>query len=118
MKIETLLQLLAPIFIALVGSQGFWEYIKAKKGISNKSIIDKIDENEANQARWRVLQFNTEILRGWRHSREEFIDALLMIDRYENYCKEHPNYQNNRAELAIDNIKRIYAKCMEENSFL
>ena len=118
MQVETLLQLLVTVVVAMLGSQWFGEWLKSRRGISNRAIIDRIDENEANQARWRILQFNTEVLRGWKHSREEFIDALLMIDRYEAYCRDHPNYQNNRAVLAIDNIRRIYAKCMEDNSFL
>ncbi len=118
MRLETLAQLTVTVIVAMLGSQWFGEWIKSRKGISNKAILDKIDENEANQARWRILQFNTELLRYWKHSREEFLDALLMVDRYENYCRTHPNYQNNRAVLAIENIKRVYQQSVEENSFL
>ena len=48
-------------------------------------------------------------------SHEYFTDVLVEIDDYERYCETHPEYRNNRAVLAIANIKRVY-KSHEANS--
>lgn len=75
-------------------------------------------EQEATQARKRILRFNDELLHKVNHSREHFIEILSDIDDYEDYCKAHPDYPNNRADLAIENIKHIYSQCMKDNNFL
>lgn len=76
------------------------------------------DEREMDIHRYRILRFNTEILRKIRHTKEEFDEILYSITRYEKYCESHPNYKNNRAVLAIKNIKRVYEECMAANDFL
>lgn len=35
----------------------------------------------------------------------------------ERYCKEHPEYENNRAVLAIQNIERVYSERLEKHDF-
>ena len=77
-----------------------------------------IAENEATTCRYRLLRFNDEILHDLRHSKEHFDQVLEDITRYETYCHEHPEYKNNKAVLAIENIKRVYQKCSDENTFL
>ncbi len=76
------------------------------------------EERNADMHRARILQFNTELLRGNRHTEEDFNEIFYNIDCYERYCREHPEYQNNRAVHAIMNIKRVYDKCLAENDFL
>lgn len=76
------------------------------------------DERNADEHRSKILRFNTEILRGDRHTREDFIEALSEIDFYEGYCREHPDYENNRAVLAIGNIERVYKELMKNGDFL
>lgn len=76
------------------------------------------DSRNADMHRARILQFNTGLLRGDRHTHEDFIDILAEIDFYERYCDEHHEYENNRAVLAIENIERVYRKCMSDNDFL
>ena len=53
-----------------------------------------------------------------RHTKEEFDEILYSVTYYERYCEDHPKYENNRAVLAIENIKRVYKECMETNDFL
>ena len=77
-----------------------------------------IAENEATTCRYRILRFNDEILHGQRHTKEHFDQILEDITRYEKYCEGHPEYENNKAVLAIDNITRVYRKCSDENAFL
>lgn len=75
-------------------------------------------EDRADNARIRILQFSDECRHGSKHSKEHFDQINQDIDRYRAYCNAHPEYQNNRSVQAIANIERIYAKCLEENSFL
>lgn len=76
------------------------------------------DERNADTLRMRVLHFNNELLRGDRHTREDFIEILAVIDAYERYCKNHPNYRNNRAGHAIANIGRVYDERLKLRDFL
>ena len=80
--------------------------------------IDMDDERMADVHRTRILHFNTELLREIDHTKEEFIEALADIDEYEQYCKDHPNYKNNRAVHAVANIKRVYDDRLEKHDFL
>lgn len=76
------------------------------------------DERNADLHRTYILQFNTELLRGIEHTEEDYNEILYHIDCYERYCKEHPEYQNNRAVHAIKHIKKVYDECLEKGSFL
>ena len=76
------------------------------------------DRRTADGHRARILHFNNELLRSIDHTKEEFIEALHEIDAYEEYCRTHPDYPNNRAVLAISNIKRVYEERMQKHDFL
>ncbi len=76
------------------------------------------DERDADMHRARILQFNTELLRDAKHTEEDFNEILYNIDCYERYCRDHPEYQNNRAVHAIMNIKRVFDQRMEKHDFL
>lgn len=78
----------------------------------------KNDENRATDCRYRILRFNDEILHDERHTKEHFDQILEDVTKYEKYCKAHPSYSNNKAVMAIKNIKRVYEKCTNENTFL
>ena len=65
-----------------------------------------------------ILSFNRELLQdNIPHTQEDFIETLSEIDFYERYCKEHPEYENNRAVLAIQNIERVYSEMLEKHNF-
>ena len=76
------------------------------------------EEYRARQSRVRILQFNDEVIRHIDHTRESFDDIIAEIDAYNDYCDLHPSFPNFKAVAAIDNIKRVYKKCCEDNSFL
>lgn len=77
------------------------------------------DERNADAHRVQILRFNRELLQdNIPHTQEDFIEALSEIDFYERYCKEHPEYENNRAVLAIQNIERVYSERLEKHDFL
>lgn len=80
--------------------------------------ISKDDANRADRKRFRILQFNGEILRYIEHTEEEFVDVLKDIDDYKSYCEKHPDYPNSRAVHAIANIERVYDERLLKNDFL
>ena len=75
-------------------------------------------ETKADECRTRILHFNNELLRGVPHTKEEFIDVLADIDVYEAFCRDNPNYKNNRAVHAIANIGRSYDERLVKRDFL
>lgn len=76
------------------------------------------DRRTADEHRSRILHFNNELLRDIRHTKEEFVEVLAEIDAYERYCDDHPEYPNNRAVLAIGNIRENYKERLREHDFL
>lgn len=76
------------------------------------------DERNADGHRAKILAFNTELLRGIDHTREDFIEVLAEIDKYESYCRAHPDYKNNRARHAVANIGRVYDDRLAKHDFL
>ncbi len=76
------------------------------------------DRRNADGHRTRILHFNNELLRSIAHTKEEFVEVLTEIDAYESYCDEHPDYPNNRAVLAIQNIKSNYQARLQKHDFL
>ena len=77
-----------------------------------QNLSDKMDklskangEGMAYTWRYRILRFNDEIIQEVRHTKEHFDQILEDIDNYEKFCKENPDFPNNKAVLAIKNIK-------------
>lgn len=88
---------------------------------TRKALDDHIrmdDERNADNHRQRILAFNNELLRDIPHTQEDFFEVLSEIDFYENYCKEHPKYKNNRALHAIAHIGRVYDDRLQKHDFL
>lgn len=119
-------EMITTIVVAALGSSWLGNALVNRFGrTSNRAIMarldgieKKVDQNEITRIRVRILAFNVELMRHEMHTREDFIDILSEINTYETYCKMHDDYSNNRAVMAIANIKRVYEKCMEDNSFL
>lgn len=79
----------------------------------------KTDDNrDADAHRMAILQFNNSLLRNRRHTKEEFNEVLAEIDYYEDYCREHEDYSNNLAVLAIENIRENYKERLRKHDFL
>ena len=76
------------------------------------------DRRTADNRRAQILHFNNELLRPIYHTKEEFVEVLAKIDDYERYCEEHPEYPNNRAVLAIENIREVYKERLKKRDFL
>lgn len=104
-----------------------WDKQDKKDGVSAK--LDRLEQMlaahiaddeqyKAETKRARILQFNKEVREKERHSEEEFVEILKVIDEYEDYCRNHPEYPNNRAVTAIENIKYVYKNANQENDFV
>lgn len=81
------------------------------------ALSEKIDANEAIACRTRIVRFGDDLYQGMRHaesgytfrpSKEHFDHILIDITNYRNYCKTHPNFENNIAEMTIKQIKEAY----------
>ena len=90
-----------------------------------KSLREEFDRfkkeqafNEATASRRRILRFNDEAVFGLKHTREHFDEIIADIDNYESFCRENPDYQNNKGKMAMSNIKSIYQKCINDNTFV
>ena len=96
------------------------ETVKANQRETKEKLdahIKTDDEREADGWRASILHFNLELIRGIRHTREDFIEILLIIDKYEGYCRDHPDYPNNRAVHAIANIGLMYDERLKKHDF-
>ena len=96
------------------------EVLEKVDALSQDVKKNKADDDEqwASLSRVHILRFGDELLHGVSHSKEHFDQILIDISKYENYCKEHPEYLNNIADATIKQIKNTYQKCLEENRFL
>ncbi|MEY8230234.1 hypothetical protein AALA82_01245 [Oscillospiraceae bacterium 50-16] len=95
--------------------------VSKELGAISKKLDDHVtmdDRRTADGHRARILHFNNELLRDIDHTKEEFIEVLAEIDAYELYCREHPEYPNNRAVLAIENIQEVYKERLKKHDFL
>lgn len=76
------------------------------------------DQGMSYTWRYRILRFDDEIRHGEKHSKEHFDQIIEDIDKYEDYCRDHPKFPNNKVVFAIRNIKNVYQKCTDEGTFL
>lgn len=117
------------ILIALFGSTGFWTWLSSRLNKTNntqtaetlkavKALKAEFEMERAITARRCILNFNGELLEGRRHTKESFDQILSDIDSYERYCRNHPEFQNNKTVLSTEHIKKIYMQCEEKSAFL
>ena len=86
------------------------------KDVANNKADD--DEQWASLSRTHILRFGDELLHGVAHSKEHFDQIMRDISKYETYCDTHPNYLNGVAHATIQQIRKTYQKCLDENNFL
>lgn len=95
--------------------------LESKLDAANKTLEELKKENSEDRVtncRYRILRFDDEIRHDEKHTKEHFDQILEDITVYEIYCGDHPDYKNNKAVMAIANIKKIYQKCTDEKTFL
>ena len=83
--------------------------------------VEKMDQEEqlqrAKDARTRVLRFGDELIHNVHHTKEHFDDVLRDITYYDNYCSEHPKFENDQMHITAAHIKEVYHQCLKEHSF-
>lgn len=82
------------------------------------ALRQESEERNVTLCRTHILRFGDEILHGVLHSKEHYLQILIDVDTYEEYCNAHPDYKNNVAVATISHIKKMYQKHLEEDSFL
>lgn len=95
--------------------------LSAKIDAVQTELQAHIEQNEleaAKAARIRILRFADECRRGVQASKEFFDSVLDDIDTYEDYCSEHPRFENNKTVASTKVIKDIYDECLRLNKFI
>ena len=82
------------------------------------SLRDNNDERYAITCRVRILRFGDEVRLHQKHSLEAFIQVLEDIDKYEEYCDQHPSFKNRRTVAAEEIIQKAHRHAMDTNDFL
>lgn len=77
---------------------------------------DKLDSIRNTRA--RILRFHDELRHNIQHTEEHYNEIISDIDIYEDFCDQHKDYPNMKAEVAINGIKESYKECVKNNSFL
>lgn len=75
------------------------------------------EERDIISYRTRILRFADEMYEKKYHSKEHFEETMDLIKKYNTYCKEHPEFENERTIIAQQLIKDQYEECMKRNSF-
>lgn len=117
-----------------------WSWLASQLGKAmNAEMLDKLDvvekkvdklekkdevqdeeraKEKALDARRRILSCADECRRHIKHSEEFFNNVLEDVGYYKNYCDTHPNFENEKAVIAIDVVENVYKRCIETNDFL
>lgn len=131
------MELVIAVIVAVVGSNALWGFIqflvqrKDNKDECGKKIIemiekldgkiDKLDnelgERSAISCRVRIIKFMDEILEGWSHSHDSYVQVMQDITNYLRYCAEHPEFKNHQTEATITHIQADYQERLEKNDF-
>ena len=96
------------------------EVLKRLDEITKKiaGIEKRMDTDNANDARRRILAFDDELRRHVDHSREMWDQINADIDDYEHFCQHAVDYRNNKAGAAIENIKATYQQVKHDDKFI
>lgn len=87
----------------------------------NNSLINHITNDEAETMRsyrTRILRFNDELIYGENKTKEYFDEMLDTIEKYKDYCDDHPDFPNGKTIMSIEHIEEVYKQKMNDNSFL
>jgi len=96
------------------------EVLKAIQSLADKitGIENRMDKENADEARRDILAFDDELRRKVDHSEESYNQVLADIKFYRNYCREHADYENDRATSAIAHILEMYQVVKNANKFI
>ena len=96
------------------------EVLKAIKDLADKilGLESRMDKENADEARRRILAFDDELRRKTEHSEESFNQVLQDIKFYRNYCRTHADYENDKASSATAHIRETYVRVKDADNFI
>ncbi len=96
-----------------------WSYLfeVIQKLLGITELREILMEHIINGNRMDILNFADSCMKDEKHTEEQFRKVIKTCDWYESYIKDH-NLKNGEITCAIEVIRRIYANCRTENSFL
>lgn len=109
-----------------------WKFIFERiGGWLNSSIIARVESIERKldnhiveyehdkiaDMRMKILDFANACMNNRPQTQEAYIYMLKLCDGYEEYIQSN-GQRNGEVALAMDEIKRLYSRNMQENSFL
>lgn len=81
-------------------------------------LKEETKEQQAINARVRILRFGDELRLNIKHTKEHFEQTLKDIDFYNNYCDLHKDFKNSITVITTEHIQETYRECRDKNSFL
>ena len=94
--------------------------ITKKVGALEKKLDDHIHESierDLRDTRSQILDFCNACMNGRKHTREQFDYIVKQCDDYEAYIDQN-GVRNGVIDSAMREIRRLYDKCIQNNSFL
>ena len=94
--------------------------IREKVDEVEKKLDQHIKESEVRDlrdTRQYILDFANSCMYGRKHTQEQFRFVIKKCDEYEKYVEEN-SIKNGEVTSAILYIRKLYSKCMQNNSFL
>lgn len=96
------------------------DHLQTEVGKVQGDLTDHIKESEIKtlqDTRRDILDFANACMNGRKHTKEQFDFVIKQCDEYETYIRKTET-KNGVIETAIKEIRRLYEKCVHENSFL
>ena len=109
-----------------------WDWFFGRIGKKlNKGVFDKVeniekkldkhiadDEKEKLEVKRKdILDFANACMNGRKHTQEQFTFIIKKCDEYEKYIADN-DLKNGEITSAIEEIRRLYTRCRQNNSFL
>ena len=109
-----------------------WDWFFGRIGKKiNKEVFDKVetidkkldkhiedDNKEKLEVKRRdILEFANACMNGRKHTQEQFTFVIKTCDEYEAYIEKN-HLKNGEISSAIEEIRRLYIKCRQNNAFL
>ena len=91
------------------------EVTTTKEGL--EKLDNKVDNNEIDRIRHKILDFSNTCRNNRKHTREEFLHIIALNEKYHKILDERGE-TNGQIDIEYDYIESIYRKCLENNSFL
>lgn len=82
----------------------------------DKHVAENQKEKLEGQRR-DILDFANACMNGRKHTQEQFTFVIKTCDEYEAYIEQN-HLKNGEISSAIEEIRRLYAKCRQNNTFL